>query len=73
MAQSTQTRGVIKRLVGDKGFGFIHAGDQVEYFFHRSAVTGVAYEDLREGDTVTFERSEGPKGPRAEAVRPVAA
>jgi CspA family cold shock protein len=62
--------GVIKRLVSEKGFGFISAdADKVEYFFHRSAVqNGVLFEHLREGDRVTFETEAGPKGPRAGTV-----
>lgn len=61
--------GTIKRLVSDKGFGFVAAGDGNEYFFHQSACNGVQFDDLREGQTVTFERGQGPKGPRAENVR----
>ena len=60
--------GTIKRLT-DKGFGFIAAGDGVEYFFHQSAVQGTRFDDLREGQAVTFERGQGPKGPRGENVR----
>jgi len=61
--------GTIKRLVSDKGFGFILAADGNEYFFHNSAVAGVAFDDLRENQSVTFEKGEGPKGPRGENVR----
>ena len=61
--------GTIKRLVSDKGFGFIAAGDGNEYFFHNSACKGVRFDELREGQSVTFERGQGPKGPRAENVR----
>ncbi len=61
--------GTIKRLVSDKGFGFVAAGDSTEYFFHQSACNGVQFDDLREGQTVTFDGGEGPKGPRAENVR----
>lgn len=61
--------GTIKRLVSDKGFGFILASDGKEYFFHNSACTHTAFDDLREGQAVTFERGEGPKGPRGENVR----
>jgi len=60
--------GTIKRLVSDKGFGFIAASDGAEYFFHNSACTGVRFDELREGQDVTFERGQGPKGPRAEHV-----
>ena len=61
--------GTIKRLVSDKGFGFIAAGDGTEYFFHQSACTGVSFSELREGQSVTFDRGQGPKGPRGENVR----
>ena len=62
-------KGTIKRLVGDKGFGFVAAQDGTEYFFHRSACTGVRFDELREGQSVTFEKGDGPKGPRAERVQ----
>jgi CspA family cold shock protein len=61
--------GTIKKLVSEKGFGFITAGDGNEYFFHNSACSGVRFDELREGQSVTFERGQGPKGPRAENVR----
>jgi CspA family cold shock protein len=60
--------GTIKRLT-DKGFGFIAANDGSEYFFHQSACSGMRFDELREGQSVTFERGQGPKGPRAENVR----
>jgi cold shock protein len=60
--------GTIKRLVSDKGFGFILADDGHEYFFHQSACQGVRFDALREGDSVTFNKGQGPKGPRAENV-----
>jgi CspA family cold shock protein len=62
-------RGTIKRLVTDKGFGFIAGTDGVEYFFHRSACAGGTFDLLREGQSVTFDVGEGPKGPRADNVR----
>jgi CspA family cold shock protein len=55
--------------VSDKGFGFILAGDGVEYFFHNSACQQFAFDDLREGQAVTFDLGRGPKGPRGENVR----
>ena len=61
--------GTIKRLVSDKGFGFILAGDGVGYFFHNSACTQTRFDDLREGQAVTFDLGQGPKGPRGENVR----
>jgi CspA family cold shock protein len=62
------TKGTIKRLVSDKGFGFVAAQDGTEYFFHQSACTGVRFDELREGQSVTFDKGQGPKGPRAERV-----
>ena len=61
--------GTIKRLVSDKGFGFILADEGTEYFFHNSACTGTHFDELREGQAVTFDRGQGPKGPRGENVR----
>jgi CspA family cold shock protein len=61
--------GTIKRIVSDKGFGFIRATDGVEYFFHNSACTDARFDELREGQNVTFDLGQGPKGPRAENVR----
>lgn len=61
--------GTVKRLVTDKGFGFVAAADGREYFFHQSACVGTSFEDLREGQAVTFDTGQGPKGPRAENVR----
>ncbi len=63
-------QGTIKKLISEKGFGFI-AGERGEIFFHRSAVEGVGFDELREGQTVEYEEGQGPKGPRAEKVRSV--
>ncbi len=60
--------GKIKKLVADRGFGFIESG-KGDLFFHHSEVTGVTFEELHEGQTVEYEEGEGPKGPRAESVR----
>ena len=62
--------GTIKRMVSDKGFGFVLAEDGNEYFFHQSACTRTPFDSMREGQSVTFERGQGPKGPRAENVQP---
>jgi CspA family cold shock protein len=61
--------GTIKRLVSDKGFGFVAAADGTEYFFHQTACTDTRFDDLREGQAVTFQTGQGPKGPRAENVK----
>jgi CspA family cold shock protein len=63
-------KGTIKKLVANKGFGFIQ-GERGELFFHHSAVQGTTIEALREGQSVEFEEGRGPKGPRAENVRVV--
>lgn len=58
-------QGTIARLT-DKGFGFIKIeGEDKDLFFHANALQNVEYNDLREGDTVTFEVEQGPKGPNA--------
>jgi CspA family cold shock protein len=61
--------GTIKRLVRDKGFGFISDGHASEYFFHQSACVDTRFDELREGQQVSFEIGNSPKGPRAENVR----
>ena len=60
--------GTIKRLT-DKGFGFIDTGGSKDLFFHMSALEGVHFEELHEGQSVEFNEGMGPKGPRAENVR----
>ncbi len=62
-------QGTIKRLT-DRGFGFIDTGEGQDLFFHMSNLQGVRFEELREGQSVTFEVGQGPKGPRAENVTP---
>ncbi|PQO37670.1 cold shock domain-containing protein [Bremerella cremea] len=62
--------GIIKRLT-DKGFGFIDTGRQKDLFFHASNVEGTSFENLHEGQNVTYDEGQGPKGPRAENVTPV--
>ncbi len=64
------SQGTIKKLVSDKGFGFIQ-GEGGELFFHHSAVEGAAFETLREGQQVEYTEGSGPKGPRADSVRVV--
>ena len=62
--------GKIKKLT-DKGFGFIDTGRGGDLFFHMSNVEGVQYDDLREGQKVSYNEGRGPKGARAENVRPI--
>jgi CspA family cold shock protein len=62
--------GTVKRLISDRGFGFIAGEDGKEYFFHRDAVEEpLAFESLAAGEKVEFDVTSGPKGPRAARVR----
>ena len=60
--------GTIKRLT-DKGFGFIDVGTDKDLFFHSSSVEGTTYNELREGQRVTFNEARGQKVPCAENVQ----
>lgn len=61
--------GVIKALT-DKGFGFISVeGQEKDIFFHTNSLVGVQYNELREGDTVSFETEMSPKGMNAVNVQ----
>lgn len=62
-------KGTIKKKVEDRGFGFIaREGESKDLFFHSKNVVGTTFEELREGDAVTFEVVQGDKGPAAEQV-----
>ena len=61
--------GTIKRLVRDRGFGFIRDDGGQELFFHRSAVAQGAFDQLIEGQRVSFDEEASAKGPRAANVR----
>jgi len=69
-------QGVIKKIVSDRGFGFI-SGDREDVFFHHSSVQGGGtFDDLQEGQTVEYEVEDSGggrrgKGPRASSVTPV--
>ena len=60
--------GTIKRLT-DKGFGFIDTGTDKDLFFHLSSLEGVHFDELQEGQRVSYTEGQGPKGPRAENVK----
>ncbi len=64
------SEGTIKKLT-EKGFGFIDTGADKDLFFHMSNLEGVSYDELQEGQRVSFNEGQGPKGPRAENVKPV--
>jgi CspA family cold shock protein len=69
-------QGVIKKLVSDRGFGFISA-EREDVFFHCSAVVETRFDDLAVGQAVQYELEQGDggrrggKGPRASSVKPV--
>jgi cold shock protein len=62
-------QGTIKRVIRDRGFGFIRSADGQEVFFHRSGLQGLNFDSLQEGENVDFEMERGDKGPRAVNVR----
>jgi len=62
--------GTIKKLVSEKGFGFITGeGLEKDLFFHSNSLVDVQFAELREGDAVTFEKEDSPKGPNAVNVQ----
>jgi CspA family cold shock protein len=63
-------QGTIKKLIANKGFGFI-GGERGDLFFHSSAVQGGRIETLQVGQAVSYDEGHGPKGVRAENVRPL--
>lgn len=61
--------GTIKKIVSDKGYGFIEReGEEKDLFFHSNSLIGLGFDDLREGDKVKFEVEESQKGPNAVSV-----
>jgi len=66
--ETRMSSGTIKRLVRDRGFGFIRDDAGQEWFFHRSSVQG-SFDQLNEGQRVAFEEEPSAKGPRAGNVR----
>jgi len=61
--------GKVKKIVSDRGFGFITAEDGRDYFFHSSGLLDLELDDLSHGDQVSFSvEPDGPKGPRASNV-----
>ena len=62
--------GTIKKVVADRGFGFIIAEDEKEYFFHRAGLdASLDFDRLQGGESVEFDVEQSPKGPRAANVR----
>jgi cold shock protein len=66
----TRVTGTVKKVVAERGFGFITAEDGQEYFFHRSALDGsLSFENLAVDERVSFDVERSDKGPRAKQVR----
>lgn len=61
-------KGTIRKLYKEKMFGFITGEDRGDYFFHVSGLKNASFEDLADGQDVTFEPTEGQKGLRAEDI-----
>ncbi len=68
IAKNKKMKGTIKTLT-DRGFGFIaREGETKDLFFHSKDLNGVAFDDLKVGQEVTFDVVEGQKGPSAQNV-----
>jgi CspA family cold shock protein len=62
--------GTVKWFKDDKGYGFITGEDGVDAFVHFSAIQMEGFKSLQEGQKVTYDVTQGPKGPQASNVRP---
>lgn len=69
LENAEMAEGTIKKLT-DRGFGFIKTGSDQDLFFHSNSVQGVTFDDLQEGQKVSYTEGRGPKGPCAEDVKP---
>ena len=61
--------GTIKKVMKDRGFGFIKTADGKEVFFHRSECRSIEFDSLEQGQSVEFDEENDPKGPRARNLR----
>ena len=62
-------KGKVKRIVAERGFGFILGEDGREIFFHRSELQNVDFNELKEGDQLEFNVTTGDKGPQASGIK----
>ncbi len=64
--------GTVKKVISDRGFGFITADDAKDYFFHRDALdSSLDFDRLNGGEKVEFDIEQSPKGPRAARVHAI--
>ena len=63
--------GTIRNLMTDRGFGFITTGKGKDLYFQSSSLQGVSFEELRQGQRVSYTEGQGEKGPCAENVKPI--
>jgi cold shock protein len=67
------SKGTVKRLMRERGFGFISAEDGREIFFHRSELQDVDFDKLQQGDQLEFNVTKGDKGPKATDIKKTSA
>jgi CspA family cold shock protein len=65
------SNGTVKWFKDDKGYGFIAGEDGVEVFVHFSAINGEGFKSLSEGQKVSYDVQQGPKGPQASNVKAI--
>jgi CspA family cold shock protein len=68
MKGGCMARGTVKWFNDTKGYGFIQQESGDDVFVHYTAITGEGFKSLKEGDSVEFEITQGPKGPQASNV-----
>ena len=68
---ASMSEGKVKWFNEQKGFGFIEKDEGGDVFVHHSAIQGTGFKTLAEGQRVSFDVVQGPKGPAAENVKPL--